>query len=156
MHHPRLVVCTLISDILHWPAHISWLPSFRYIDANTYIHAKLVIDCLYIWSTLGSDLGPEEIAAASECISSQWVGFGGQVASSSRVATARSLTNFLMVDSGSNALYLACHLLDLPAGSEVVLPFYVGILRSISFAGRFKASICWCWSSYFQYYRQAY
>ena len=106
---------------------------------TTYIHAKLVIGLsLYMINVFGSDLGPEEIIAASECISSQWVGFGGQVASfEQEFATARSLTNFLMVDSGSNALYLACHLLDLPAGSEVVLPSFtwVSCAQSVLLAG---------------------
>ena len=35
-----------------------------------------------------------------------------------------------MVDSGSNALYMAIHLLNLPANSDVIVPSFAGILLS--------------------------
>ena len=42
-----------------------------------------------------------------------------------------------MVDSGSNALFMAVKLLNLPAGSEVILPSYtwVCVPQSIVMAG---------------------
>lgn len=74
-------------------------------------------------NVFGSDISEKEISAATQCMESQWVGFGQQVAEfESCFEDVRSLKNFLMVDSGSNALYMACHLLDLPPGSEIILP----------------------------------
>jgi aminotransferase len=48
-----------------------------------------------------------------------------------------SLENFLFVDSASNALYMAVHLLDLPPGSEVILPSFtwVSCAQAVLLAG---------------------
>jgi aminotransferase len=89
-------------------------------------------------SVFGSDLGEEEIAAVAECMRSQWVGFGDRVEAFEREFSARlGLTSFAMVDSGSNALFMAVKLLDLPPGAEVILPSFtwVSCAQAVRMAG---------------------
>lgn len=79
-------------------------------------------------SVFGSDLSEQEIAAVADCMRSQWPGFGEKVAQFERAFAARlQLAAFAMVDSGSNALYLATHLLDLPPGAEVIVPSFTWV-----------------------------
>ncbi len=79
-------------------------------------------------SVFGSDVGETEIAAVIACLRSQWLGFGGTVERFEEAfATRLGLPSFAMVDSGSNALYLACHVLDLPAGAEVIVPSFTWV-----------------------------
>jgi aminotransferase len=79
-------------------------------------------------SVFGSKVGEEEIAQVSESIRNQWMGMGPKVkAFEERFRERLGLDHFLMVDSGSNSLYMACVLLGLPAGSEVILPSYTWI-----------------------------
>ena len=74
-------------------------------------------------NVFGSDLGPDEISAVVACMESQWVGFGKKVKEFEDLFASRlSLKHFLMVDSGSNALYMACHLLNLNRGDEIIVP----------------------------------
>ena len=71
----------------------------------------------------GSKTGDEEISQVSESIKNQWMGKGKKVEEfESRMKEKLKTENFIMVDSGSNALYLALKLLDLPQQSEVILP----------------------------------
>jgi dTDP-4-amino-4,6-dideoxygalactose transaminase len=89
-------------------------------------------------SVFGSDLGEEEIAAVAECMRSQWIGFGKKVEAFESEFSARlGLTSFAMVDSGSNALFMAVKLLDLPPGAEVILPSFtwVSCAQAIRMAG---------------------
>ena len=37
------------------------------------------------------------------------------------------IDNYAMVDSGSNALYMAIHLLNLPANSDVIVPSFTWV-----------------------------
>ena len=89
-------------------------------------------------SVFGSCLGEEEVLAASEVIRSQWIGMGKktELFENEMRAFLRS-DNFLMVNSGSSALQLAVTLLELPAGSEIILPSFtwVACANAIVLAG---------------------
>jgi aminotransferase len=79
-------------------------------------------------SVFGSKVGEEEIAQVAESIHNQWMGMGPKVkAFEERFRQRLGLDHFLLVDSGSNSLYLACVLLNLPPGSEVIVPSYTWI-----------------------------
>jgi dTDP-4-amino-4,6-dideoxygalactose transaminase len=79
-------------------------------------------------SVFGSDLGDEEIDAVAECMRSQWPGFGSMVERFEESFASRlKLPSFAMVDSGSNALFLAMRLLDLPPGAEVIIPSFTWV-----------------------------
>ncbi len=89
-------------------------------------------------SVFGSKVGAEEIANVAACMESQWMGFGKKVTEFEEKFSGHfSVPNFAMVDSGSNALYLACVLLDLPKGSEIILPSFtwVACAQTIIMAG---------------------
>lgn len=89
-------------------------------------------------SVFGCKTGQEEIDLVTEVLRSQWLGLGKYVeAFEQEFAKYRKLENFIMVDSGSNALYLAIKLLDLPAGSEIILPSltWVSCAQAILLAG---------------------
>lgn len=89
-------------------------------------------------SVFGSDIGDEEKRLVAECLESQWIGCGKVVDSFElEFKSALGLNNFLMVDSGSNALYMAIKLLDLPRGSEVILPAltWISCANAIALAG---------------------
>lgn len=79
-------------------------------------------------SVFGSDIGDEEILQATQVMRSQWLGFGSKVDEFEQAfADYREFKNFVMVDSGSNALYMAVKLLDLPSGSEVIVPSFTWV-----------------------------
>ena len=89
-------------------------------------------------SVFGSKVGEEEINAVAGCMRSQWMGFGKKVNEFEEAFGKKfSVPNFLMVDSGSNALYMACVLLDLPRGSEIILPSFtwVSCAQAVLMAG---------------------
>ncbi len=89
-------------------------------------------------SVFGSNVGAEEVEQISESIEAQWLGMGPKVKLFEEEFKRRTaLPDFLMVDSGSNALYMAVTLLDLPKGSEVILPSFtwVSCAQAILLAG---------------------
>jgi dTDP-4-amino-4,6-dideoxygalactose transaminase len=89
-------------------------------------------------SVFGSKVGKEEIANVAAVLESQWMGFGGKVTEfETKFAERRGHENFAMVDSGSNALYLAVTLLDLPPGSDVIVPAFtwVSCAQAVILAG---------------------
>lgn len=89
-------------------------------------------------SVFGSKVGKEEIANVTEVLESQWMGFGKKVnLFEERFAARLGLENFAMVDSGSNALYMAVTLLDLPPGSDVIVPAFtwVSCAQAVILAG---------------------
>ncbi len=89
-------------------------------------------------SVFGSKVGKEEIANVSAVLESQWMGFGKKVSEFEEKFAARlGLKNFAMVDSGSNALYMAVSLLNLPKNSEVIVPAFtwVSCAQSVLLAG---------------------
>ena len=79
-------------------------------------------------SVFGSFVGDEEIANVKACMKSQWMGFGKNVDVFEKEYKEKyGLSSFAMVDSGSNALFMAVKLLDLPFGSEVILPSFTWV-----------------------------
>lgn len=79
-------------------------------------------------SVFGSDMGDLEKEYIAKCLDSQWIGFGEKVYEfEQELCAIRKFSNFTMLDSGSNALYLALHLLNLPKNSEVILPAFTWI-----------------------------
>jgi len=89
---------------------------------------KISRTLLVMINVFGSDISESEIAAVVKCMNSQWVGFGKDVDEFERsFMEYRQANNFLMVDSGSNALYLACHLLGLAPGDEVIIPSFTWV-----------------------------
>jgi len=79
-------------------------------------------------SVFGSKFTEEEAEAVKQVLLSQWAGMGKKVVEfEQKLAYARNLPNMLLVDSGSNALYLAITLLDLPKGSEIILPSFTWV-----------------------------
>jgi dTDP-4-amino-4,6-dideoxygalactose transaminase len=89
-------------------------------------------------SVFGCSVGEEEKVIVNKAIDSQWLGLGSQVDKfENEIKKKFSIKNFLMVDSGSNALYMAIKLLDLPLGSEIILPSFtwVSCAQAVLLAG---------------------
>ena len=89
-------------------------------------------------NVFGSKVGEEEIRQISESINNQWMGIGPKVNLFEEKFQKRlNLNNFLLLDSGSNALYLACSILDLPKGSEIIVPTFtwVSCAQAVLLAG---------------------
>jgi dTDP-4-amino-4,6-dideoxygalactose transaminase len=79
-------------------------------------------------SVFGSLVGKEEIENVSKCMESQWMGFGKNVdLFEKKYSEKYNINNFAMVDSGSNALFMAVKLLNLPSGSEIILPSFTWV-----------------------------
>lgn len=76
----------------------------------------------------GSDVGDDELQELSDCFSRQWLGAGPKTAEfEQKFGEKIGNPNFLFLNSGSNSLQMAVRLLDLPKGSEVILPAYTWI-----------------------------
>ncbi len=89
-------------------------------------------------TVFGSLVGDEEIAKVSACMKSQWMGFGKNVDQFEQKYMSKfGLSSFAMVDSGSNALFMAVSLLDLPPNSEVIVPSFtwVSCAQAVILAG---------------------
>jgi len=89
-------------------------------------------------SVFGSLVGDEEIANVTACMRSQWMGFGKNVeVFEKKYMEKYRLQSFAMVDSGSNALFMAVKLLDLQPDSEIILPSFtwVSCAQAILLAG---------------------
>jgi len=79
-------------------------------------------------SVFGSKVGKEELEEIRTSIENQWIGIGPKTKLFEKNFSERlKLNDFVMLDSGSNSLYLAIKLLDLPAGSEIILPTFTWI-----------------------------
>lgn len=79
-------------------------------------------------SVFGSLVGDDEIQQVATCMRSQWMGFGKNVdLFEKKFMDKVGLSNFVMVDSGSNALFMAAKLLNLPIGSEIILPTFTWV-----------------------------
>lgn len=79
-------------------------------------------------NVFGSRVGKEEIEQVTDSISKQWMGMGPKTkAFESQMAERLKTEKFVLVDSGSNGLYLALTLLNLPAGSEVIVPSFTWV-----------------------------
>ena len=88
-------------------------------------------------NVFGSNTGNEEVEALAGSIRTGWMGMGAKVREFEARFTDRLGQGFLMVDSGSNALYLAMTLLDLPPGSQVIVPSFtwVACAQAVVLAG---------------------
>lgn len=76
-------------------------------------------------SVFGSDIGAKEISNVTKCLESQWLSIGNNVRQfESEFKEKYNLNSFVMVDSGSNALFMAITLLDLPKNSEIIVPSF--------------------------------
>lgn len=81
-----------------------------------------------IISVFGSQVGKEELAEIKTSIEKQWLGMGDKTRLfEDRLSKRLNLRGFVMLNSGSNSLYLALKLLDLPKDSEVILPSFTWI-----------------------------
>ena len=79
-------------------------------------------------SVFGSSFDEREAEAVAGALRDQWTGKGARTAMfEDRFAQERGLTNFQLLNSGSNALFLALRVLDLPKGSEVILPAFTWV-----------------------------
>jgi len=79
-------------------------------------------------SVFGSKVGKEELEEIRTSIENQWLGIGPKTKKLEELFAARlNLPFFVMLNSGSNSLYLAVKLLDLPKDSEVILPSFTWI-----------------------------
>jgi aminotransferase len=74
-------------------------------------------------SVFGSKVGKEELEEIKTSIENQWLGMGKKTRLfEDRFSKRLNLKGFVLLNSGSNSLYLALKLMDLPRGSEVILP----------------------------------
>lgn len=79
-------------------------------------------------SLFGSNVGKEELAAVQDCFERQWMGIGPKTAEfEKRIAEKCGVNDFIFLNSGSNSLQMALRLLNLPEGSEVILPSFTWI-----------------------------
>jgi dTDP-4-amino-4,6-dideoxygalactose transaminase len=76
----------------------------------------------------GSSMGLGEFLRIGDSIANNWTGAGPKVDQFEReFAAFRGLEDFVMVSSGSSALHLAVHLLDLPSQSDVIVPSFTWV-----------------------------
>lgn len=79
-------------------------------------------------SLFGSYVKDEELAQIKSCFDKQWIGIGPKVSEfEEKLKEKTHSKDVIFVNSGSNALQLAIHLLELPKGSEVILPSFTWI-----------------------------
>lgn len=86
----------------------------------------------------GSEVGEDELREVAACMEAQWLGMGPRSeAFEERLRARLGLESFLFLNSGSNALHLAVGLLDLPRGSEVIVPTFtwVSCAQAVVLAG---------------------
>ena len=89
-------------------------------------------------NVFGSKVGREELEQVEESIFNQWMGMGPKTHEfEKKMADRLNTERFILVDSGSNGLYLALTLLNLPAGSEEILPSFtwVSCAQAVILAG---------------------
>ena len=88
-------------------------------------------------SVFGSLVGDKEIENVTNCMKEQWMGFGKTVDEFEKKYEEKFKVPIALVDSGSNALYMAVSLLNLKPGSEIILPSFtwVSCASSIILAG---------------------
>jgi dTDP-4-amino-4,6-dideoxygalactose transaminase len=79
-------------------------------------------------SVFGSKYSQDDIDGVVDCLKNGWTGIGKNVKKFELEFKNRlKVENFLMLDSGSNALYLALKNLNLPPKSEVILPSFTWV-----------------------------
>jgi dTDP-4-amino-4,6-dideoxygalactose transaminase len=85
----------------------------------------------------GASFDERELEAIRASLATGWLGMGPNVERMEAWLEERLDRHVVMVNSGTSALQLAVELLELPAGSEVVLPSFtwVGCANAIALAG---------------------
>ena len=86
----------------------------------------------------GAQFGEQEIALVKECLEKGWVGMGDETARFERdLAEKLGLPAAVMTNSGTSALTLGVAVLQLPTGTEVILPSFtwVGCAHAIRING---------------------
>lgn len=79
-------------------------------------------------TVFGSAVGPAELDEIKTSIENKWLGIGPKVRAFEQLfAQRRQLKDFVLLDSGSNSLYMAMKLMDLPKGTEVIVPSFTWI-----------------------------
>lgn len=79
-------------------------------------------------NVFGSKVGKEEIEQITDSISRQWMGMGPKTKEFEvKMAERLGQEKFVLVDSGSNGLFMALTLLELPKGSEVIIPSFTWV-----------------------------
>lgn len=79
-------------------------------------------------SVFGSCVGSEELEEVRDSFEKQWLGIGPKTREFEvQIAQRLGLPDFALVNSGSNALYMAVKLLNLPPGAEVIIPSFTWI-----------------------------
>jgi len=79
-------------------------------------------------SVFGSKVGQEELDEIRTSIENQWIGIGPKTDLFEEQFSKRlGLKDFILLDSCSNALYMAIKLLNLPKGSEIIVPSFTWV-----------------------------
>lgn len=79
-------------------------------------------------TVFGSKYTKDDINGVVKCLRNNWTGIGENVGKfEDEFKTRLASNNFLMVDSCSNAIYLAIKSLNLPAKSEIILPSFTWV-----------------------------
>ena len=89
-------------------------------------------------NVFGSKVSKRALEIISKSIENQWLGMGPNVKDFENNMIKRlNLSNFLLVDSGSNALFMAVKLLNLPPNSEIIVPSFtwVSCAQAVILAG---------------------
>lgn len=89
-------------------------------------------------NVFGSNVGQEELDEIKSCFDDQWLGIGKKVQTfEEQLAKFTGMSDVVLVDSGSNALYIAIEALNLPPHSEIILPAvtWISCATSIELAG---------------------
>ena len=89
-------------------------------------------------SVFGSKVGIEELAEIKTSLDNQWLGMGQKVDTFEKELSGYTDNpDFVLVDSGSNALHIAIEALELPEHSEIIIPTitWISCATSIELAG---------------------
>ncbi|MBF0298286.1 MAG: DegT/DnrJ/EryC1/StrS family aminotransferase [Oligoflexia bacterium] len=78
-------------------------------------------------SLFGSHVGNEELESVKNSFDNQWLGIGNKCTEFEKQISDKINSNFVFLNSGSNSLIMALRLLNLPEGSEVILPSFTWI-----------------------------
>jgi len=78
----------------------------------------------------GSLLGEEELDEIRDCIERQWIGMGPRTAElEASLARHLGVDDLVLLNSGSNSLQMAVHLLGIPSGTgaEIIVPSFTWV-----------------------------
>ncbi|MBW4891790.1 DegT/DnrJ/EryC1/StrS family aminotransferase [Mucilaginibacter sp. HMF5004] len=76
----------------------------------------------------GSKVGKEELEQVQDSIDNQWLGAGPKVKEFEYLFGLKiNSPNYIMIDNASNGMFMAIQLLNLPVGSEIIIPTFTWI-----------------------------